>query len=119
MQDIAKCVIIGIGLFIGCIITGVQSAIAKDDLDEYCDGVFTPENNKICAQIEDIYGLALAVTVSYLLYFKTSIFLFFLQIINVVCMFLVLVLFVWDIIFLSANFKSKIPVPRVGYEVQQ
>jgi len=55
----------GLGLFIGCIITGVESSVASDDLDEHCDDFFpNPDNNKACEKIEEIYRLVLALTVS-------------------------------------------------------
>ena len=45
-------------------------------------------------------------------------FILHMQAVNVVCMVLILILFVWDIIYLSAGFNSKVPVPR-GTEGQQ
>ena len=65
IQDIAKCVMAGIGLFIGCIITGVESSIASDDLDDHCDSfVNNTDNNEACERLEKIYRLVLAMTVS-------------------------------------------------------
>ena len=56
----------GTGLFIGCIITGVESAIAADDLDTYCEnGYYNTDNNRACEQLERIYNIVLALTVSY------------------------------------------------------
>ena len=68
----------GTGLFIGCIITGVESAIAADDLDTYCESGYyntyyntdyntdnNTDNNRACEQLERIYNIVLALTVSY------------------------------------------------------
>ena len=56
----------GTGLFIGCIITGVESALAADDLDTYCEsGYRNTDNNRACEQLERIYNIVLALTVSY------------------------------------------------------
>ena len=55
----------GIGLFIGCVITGVEIAVADYDLADYCD---TPsrnsDNNEACAQLERIRRVVIALTVS-------------------------------------------------------
>jgi len=54
-----------LGLFIGCIITGVQSAIAASDFEESCeDNPYNPDNNRACEQLQKIYRLVVAVTVS-------------------------------------------------------
>jgi len=66
----------GIGLFIGCIVTGVESSIARDDLDYHCDSFENnTDNNEACERLEKIYGLVLAMTVSNImssLVFNTS-----------------------------------------------
>lgn len=55
----------GIGLFIGCVITGIESAIAEDDLADFCDSKFNnPDNNEACEQLEKIQRLVIALTVS-------------------------------------------------------
>ena len=54
----------GTGLFIGCIITGVESALAADDIEEYCDSTYrNADNNRACEQLERIYDIVLALTV--------------------------------------------------------
>ena len=60
-----KCVLAGIGLFIGCTITGIEVAIANNDLAEYCDSPFrNPDNNEACEQLERIRRIVIALTVS-------------------------------------------------------
>ena len=55
----------GIGLFIGCIITGVESASAADDINTYCEnGYRNASNNRACKQLQRIYTIVLALTVS-------------------------------------------------------
>ena len=61
----------GIGLFIGCCITGVQTGLANSDLDDYCRdnyynsrNFYSSDNNEVCETLERIYGLVLALTVS-------------------------------------------------------
>lgn len=55
----------GTGLFIGCIITGIESALAAEDIEEYCEGPYrNSDNNKACEQLERIYNIVLALTVS-------------------------------------------------------
>ena len=55
----------GIGLFIGCIITGLESASAADDINTYCEnGYRSADNNRACEQLERIYNIVLALTVS-------------------------------------------------------
>ena len=55
----------GIGLFIGCVITGVESAIAADDFSTYCeDNPYNEDNNRACEQLQKIRRLVVAVTVS-------------------------------------------------------
>ena len=55
----------GIGLFIGCVITGIQSAVAEEDLDDFCDSTYSnPSNNEACEQLQTIYRLVIALTVS-------------------------------------------------------
>ena len=55
----------GIGLFIGCAITGIETAVAEDDLDDYCDTTFSnPDNNEACEQLQTIQRLVIALTVS-------------------------------------------------------
>ena len=113
----------GIGLFIGCVITGIESAVAEYDLDLFCDSTDSnPSNNPACEQLQTIYRLVTALTVSiqvlYILCQCQVVFILHLQAINAVCMVLILILFIWDIIYLSAGFNSKVPVPR-GIEGQQ
>ena len=55
----------GIGLFIGCVITGIESAVAEDDLTDFCNSSYSnPDNNEACAQLEKIQRLVIALTVS-------------------------------------------------------
>ena len=55
----------GIGLCIGCIITGLETTIAEDDLDDYCDSTYSnPDNNEACRQLQEIQRLVIALTVS-------------------------------------------------------
>ena len=58
----------GIGLCIGCIITGVQSAIAANDIEKYCEDetsyYYSPDSVEACDKLERIYNIVLALTVS-------------------------------------------------------
>ena len=58
----------GIGLGIGCIITGVESAIAADDINTYCEDetsyYYNPDNVEVCDKMRRIYNIVLALTVS-------------------------------------------------------
>ena len=51
----------GIGLCIGCIITGFETAVAEDNLDDYCDSTYS---NEACEQLQKIQRLVIALTVS-------------------------------------------------------
>ena len=58
----------GIGLGIGCIITGVESSIAADDINTYCEDetsyYYNPDNVEVCDKMRRIYNIVLALTVS-------------------------------------------------------
>ena len=58
----------GIGLGIGCLITGVESSIAADDIEKYCEDetsyYYSPDNIEACDKLERIYNIVLALTVS-------------------------------------------------------
>ena len=57
-----------IGLFIGCVITGVESSIAADDIDRFCEDetsfYYIPDNVEACDKMRRIYNIVLALTVS-------------------------------------------------------
>ena len=62
----------GIALFIGCVVTGIESEIAEDDLTDFCDSGFSnPDNNEACAQLEKIQRLVIALTVSIQSYLRS------------------------------------------------
>ena len=57
--------LVGIGLFIGCIITGAEAALAADDFDDHCiDNPYNTDNNRACRHLQNIHNLVIAVTVS-------------------------------------------------------
>ena len=59
------CILVGIGLFVGCIITGAEAALAANDIDDHCnDNPYNTDNNRACRQLETIYNVVVAITVS-------------------------------------------------------
>ena len=58
----------GIGLGIGCIITGVESSIAANDIDRFCEDetsfYYSPDNVEACDKLERLYNIVIALTVS-------------------------------------------------------
>ncbi|XP_065903542.1 uncharacterized protein [Dysidea avara] len=95
---IAKCIMAVIGLFIMCFF---EISFTRDELIESDCYTKRVEDRAKCKHGMKVYELALATTI-----------------ITVICISLLLVLFVWDVIFLTYNFKSRIPVPR-DYELIQ
>ena len=52
-------------MFIGCVITGIEIAVADSDLSDYCDTPFrNSDNNAACEQLERIRRIVIALTVS-------------------------------------------------------
>ena len=52
-------------MFIGCIITGAETALANVDIDDHCnDNPYNTDNNSACRHLQNIYNLVIAVTVS-------------------------------------------------------
>jgi len=64
-KDITKCIFTGVGLFVGCVITGAETTLANDDFNEYCnDNPYNTDNNEACHHLQNIYHLLIVVTVS-------------------------------------------------------
>jgi len=115
---------LGILLFVGCIIAGIGINITDADLEIFCNPSLKILVDDLCEQQQTIHNWVIATTVSSYLCMqglnnsiKLTFVYIYMQVVNAVCTVLMLILFIWDYIYLCAGFNSRIPVPR-GIKVQ-
>lgn len=141
--------LVGIGLFVGSIITGSETTLADDDLNDHCsDNPYNSDNNRACHHLKGIYNLLVAVTVSECTANSCCVYVYscvhmcvcpclvtvctcihehmfinlnllWLQVVNVICMVLLAVLVSWDVFYIYKGLNHKIPVPRARDQVNQ